>query len=228
MYWRYCDRINISCGEIPFLVFLSDVIIKWNSALNEMFLGCSACHSFPRLLHCSVVPFVQQQQFNSRIALFHIGSSGMCGKLRSSAVGHALLLLVDSSKSVYLAGLNTCGWMWLCCGKLGRVFIKLCPAGNLFSFWKYDRTVLLHAARLSIVLAFWREMKPTPKVLGRVNCQKRDFPTGYYQLITSCLGWRSSGAEEHMPCIFKHFPSHAFGMCSAERKIKLESCRCRW
>lgn len=148
MYWRYCDRINISCGEIPFLVFLSDVIIKWNSALNEMFLGCSACHSFPRLLHYSLVPFVQQQQFNGRIALFHTGSSGMCGKLRSSAVGHALLLLVDSSKSVYLAGLNTCGWLWLCCGKLGRVFIKLCPAGNLFSFWKYDRTVLLHAARL--------------------------------------------------------------------------------
>lgn len=77
------------------------------SALNKMVLGYSACHSFSRRLHYSGGSSVQQQQFNSKIALFFSGSCGVCGKLRNSAVRHVLpTVRVDSGKSVYPAGLG--------------------------------------------------------------------------------------------------------------------------
>lgn len=77
------------------------------SALNKMFLGYSASHSFPRPLHNSGLSSVYQQQFDSKIFLFFSASCGIYEKPRSSAVGHVLpTVLVDSGKSLYPAGLG--------------------------------------------------------------------------------------------------------------------------
>lgn len=77
------------------------------SALNKMFLGSSASHSFPRPLHNSGLSSVEQQIFDSENSLFFSAPCGICGKPRSSALGHVLpTVLVDSGKSVHPAGLG--------------------------------------------------------------------------------------------------------------------------
>lgn len=120
--------------------------------------------------------------------------------------------------------------MRLCCGELGRVCIKLCPAGNLFSFWKKRIIGLFTRMLQDSVLPMLSEEKSSqlPKLLAEWTVKNWLFQwdiTNWSPPASGVCSWEQRST--YMVFLSILFPMSS-GCVSAERKIKLESCRCRW